>query len=321
MVRGYDESDCQKEYRMILCFDIGGTTIKIAHAFAQDDIRPVARVPTPARDYPAFVAALRDAIAAAPGRPERLTFSIAGVVDSETGIATVANIPCISGRPLQRELEAALNLPVDLANDADCFALAEATVGAGRGHDVVFGVILGTGVGGGVVVRGALINAAGGFAGEWGHGAVAQRILGTPEVTLPAFACGCGQVGCLDAICSARGMEKLHYCLHGIEAASTEIVAGWEAGLPEPGRTIDIWLGLLSGPLAMVENLLGAGIVAVGGGLANSRPLIAALDRAVRAQILRKFDRPLIVPAGCAIEPGLVGAAILGLGRRVSPAI
>ncbi len=306
---------------MILCFDIGGTTIKIAQAFSQDDIRPIGRVPTPSRDYPAFVAALRDAIAAAPERPERLAFSIAGVFDPETGIATVANIPCISGRQLRRNLEATLGLPVDLANDADCFALAEAVVGAGQGHEVVFGVILGTGVGGGVVVRGSLINAVGGYAGEWGHGAVAQRILGTPEVTLPAFACGCGQVGCLDAICSARGMEKLHNFLHGINADSTEIVAGWEAGSPAPCRTIDIWLELLSGPLAMVENLLGAGVMVVGGGLANSRPLIAALDSAVRGRILRKFDRPLIVPAGCAIEPGLVGAAILGLGRRGTPAI
>ncbi len=303
---------------MILCFDIGGTSIKIAYAFSQDDIRPIDRVPTPARDYAAFVDALRKAIAAAPERPERLAFSIAGVIDPESGLATVANIPCISGRSLQSDLEAALELPVDLANDADCFALAEAVVGAGRGHEVVFGIILGTGVGGGLVVRGALINAVGGFAGEWGHGPVAQRVLGTPEVTLPAFACGCGQIGCLDAICSARGMEKLHLFLHGIDAQSTEIVAGWERQLPEPSRTIDLWLELLSGPLAMVENLLGAGVMAVGGGLANSRPLIAALDSAVRARILRRFDRPLIVPAGCAIEPGLVGAAILGLGRRTS---
>jgi len=80
-------------------------------------------------------------------------------------------------------------------------------------------------------------------------------------------------------------------------------------------RTIDIWLELISGPLAMVENLLGAGIMVVGGGLSNARPLIAALDREVRTRILRRFDRPLVVPAVCAVEPGLVGAAILGLRR------
>nr|MBP6736987.1 ROK family protein [Paracoccaceae bacterium] len=190
-------------------------------------------------------------------------------------------------------------------------------VGAGRGHEVVFGIILGTGVGGGVVVRGQLINAGGGFAGEWGHGPVAQRILGSPEVTLPAFACGCGQIGCLDAVCSARGMERLHAHLHpGREADSLAIVEGWAAGEPRATRTIAIWLELLAGPLAMVENMLGAGIMAVGGGLSNAPALIAALDVQVRARILRQFDRPLLVPAQCAIEPGLVGAAILGLGRR-----
>lgn len=301
---------------MILCFDIGGTAIKRAEAFSQQDIRPQPRVPTPTHDFAAFVAVLRKAISTASTQPSRLAFSIAGVVEPETGIANVANIPCLSGRPLQADLEAALGLPVDLANDADCFALAEAALGAGRGHDVVFGIILGTGVGGGVVVRGQLINAGGGFAGEWGHGPVAQRILGQPEVCLPAFACGCGQIGCLDAVCSARGMERLHACLHeGLEADSLTIVAGWEAGEAQASRTIAIWLELLAGPLAMVENMLGAGIMAVGGGLGNSVQLVAALDREVRRRILRRFDRPLIVPAQCAIEPGLIGAAILGLGR------
>ncbi|MGA0540420.1 ROK family protein [Neotabrizicola sp. VNH66] len=303
---------------MILCFDIGGTAIKTAEAFAPDDIRPKGRVPTPTDDYPAFAATLRAAIRDASQHPERVAISIAGVIDPDTGRATVANIPCLTGRPLVADLTADLGLPVDLANDADCFALAEAAVGAGRGHEVVFGIILGTGVGGGVVVRGQLINQSGGFAGEWGHGPVAQRIIG--ETVLPAFPCGCGQVGCLDAVCSARGMERLHAHLHGAEMDSLTIVSGWEEGEPQAARTIALWVELLAGPLAVVENMLGAGIMAVGGGLSNSRALVAALDGAVRARILRRFDRPLIVPAECGIEPGLIGAAILGLSRRTARA-
>lgn len=301
---------------MILCFDIGGTAIKRAEAFSIEDIRPLSRVSTPAQDFHAFVAVLQDTIRNASTPPNRLAFSIAGAIDPETGIANVANIPCLNGRPMQADLEQALGLPVDLANDADCFALAEATLGAGRGHDVVFGVILGTGVGGGVVVRGQLINASGGFAGEWGHGPVAQRILGTPEVTLPAFGCGCGQVGCLDAVGSARGMERLHAQLHGgAQTDSLAIVASWEAREPLASRTVAIWLEMLAGPLAMVENMLGAGIMAVGGGLANSTKLVSALDLEVRRRILRRFERALVVPAQCEIEPGLIGAAILGLRR------
>ncbi|WP_435168907.1 ROK family protein [Falsirhodobacter sp. 1013] len=294
---------------MILCFDIGGTAIKTAEAVAPDQVRPTGRIPTPGRDFDAFVGALKGAVAAASVPPEALAFSIAGVVDEE-GRATVANIPCLRGRPLVRDLEAALGLPVVLANDADCFAMAEAVGGAGRGHEVVFGVILGTGVGGGIVVRGGLINAHGGFAGEWGHGPVAARVLG--DVILPAIPCGCEQVGCLDAVCSARGMERLHLHLNGQAAEAQAIVAAWEAGEPAAGRTIAAWLEVLSGPLAMVTNLLGPGIIAVGGGLSNSAALVAALDAGVRARCLRRFDRPLVVPALCRIEPGLIGAAALG---------
>ncbi|SFR54523.1 N-acetylglucosamine kinase [Yoonia tamlensis] len=300
---------------MILCFDIGGTAIKVAEAYSADKVIPKGRVKTPTQSYDDFIAVLRNAIAAANVRPRVLAFSLAGVLDPDSGIATVANIPCLSGRKLQSVLESELQLPVVLANDADCFALAEATVGAGRGHDVVFGLILGTGVGGGVVVRGQLINGAGGFAGELGHGPIAQRMFDDPQITLPAFSCGCGLDGCLDAVCSARGLERLHAHLHGAALDSPAIVAGWEANEPACATTISIWLALLSGPLAAMENMLGAGIVAVGGGMSNSVRLIAALDLAVREKTLRRFARQLVVPAECPIEPGLVGAAILGLQR------
>ncbi|MBA4489222.1 ROK family protein [Paracoccus sp. S1E-3] len=303
---------------MILCFDIGGSAIKSAHAYAPDDVRPHGRVPTPGTDFDAFTQVLRDAIAAAPVPPQRIAISIAGVLDPETGAARVANIPCLNGRKLHGELQAELGLPVDLANDADCFALAEATVGAGRGHEVVMGVILGTGIGGGVVVRGQLLNRAG-FSGEWGHGPVAQRVLGQPEITLPAFPCGCGIAGCLDAVCGARGLEMLHRHLHpGAAGDSPAIIAGWQAGEAQSARTIAIWIELLAAPLAMIQNLLGAGIMPVGGGLSKTTALVAALDQAVRPLILRRIDRPLLVPAECRIEPGLIGAAVLGLANAAA---
>lgn len=300
---------------MILCFDIGGTAIKVAQATSAADVVLTDRIPTPTHDFAAFVDVLSRAIAQAPVPPQVLAFSVAGVIDPDTGRATMANIPCLTGRHLQDDLQTALGLPVVLANDADCFTLAEAMTGAGQGHDVVFGLILGTGVGGGIVVRGSLINS-GGFAGEIGHGPVAQRVIDVPDVTLPAFGCGCGQSGCLDAICSARGIERLHRHLHGdAPCDSRAIVTDWEQGAPQATTTIDVWLALLSGPLAMVQNVLGAGIIATGGGLSTSAPLIAALDGAVRGRCLRRFDRPLVVPARCAVEPGLIGAAVLGLGH------
>ena len=300
---------------MILCFDIGGTAIKPAEAHSVDHIVIGQRIPTPAHDFVAFIAALRQVVVASSVPPIGLAFSIAGVVDTETGLATVANIPCLTGRPLKSDLEQALGLPVVLANDADCFTLAEALIGAGQGHEVVFGLILGTGVGGGVVVRGELINQ-GGFAGEIGHAPVAQRVFDEYDLSLPAFACGCGLHGCLDAICSARGIEKLHQFLHGnIETDSRTIVAAWAADEPAASRTIAIWLAILSGPLALVQNVLGAGVVVVGGGLSSAPELIAALDAAVRKRCLQRLTRPLEIPAQCAAEPGLIGAAILGLRK------
>ncbi|WP_296080592.1 ROK family protein [uncultured Agrobacterium sp.] len=297
---------------MIVCFDIGGTAIKGAGAWAVDDVRPVARRQTPIHDFDAFIGVLKDVIDEIGETPACVALSIAGIIDPDTDRAVIANIPCAHGRFLRTDLEAALGLPVLIANDADCCALAEYGAGAGRGHRVVFGAILGTGVGGGLVVDGKLINSAGGFAGEWGHGPVAATRAGNPPVELPRFACGCGLDGCVDAIGSARGMEKLHRHLAGSELKAEEILDAWQTGDVDAARTIDVYIDILSAPLALVVNMTGATIVPVGGGLSNSLPLIEALDRAVKARVLRKFQRPLVVRAECAIEPGLVGAAVLG---------
>ncbi|CAN7292981.1 ROK family protein [Pararhizobium sp. LjRoot255] len=299
---------------MIVCFDIGGSAIKGAVAQTADSVQPLARRSTPLDDFDAFAATIRDVIDQAGGKPDRIAISITGVVDPETRAIKCANIPCIDGRTLSADLSAFLGLPVLLANDADCFALAEAGAGAGRGHRIVLGVIFGTGVGGGLVVDGRLINADGGFAGEWGHGPTVASVAGTPPVAIPTFDCGCGQRGCVDTVGGARGMERLHQTLHGKTLISEEITTLWQAGDAEATRTIEVLVDLVSSPLALTVNITGATIVPVGGGLANVTPLIAQIDKAVRARILRKFERPLVVPGECRIEPGLIGAAVLGLG-------
>lgn len=299
---------------MITCFDIGGSAIKCAVATADGRIGELRRVPTPAHDFAAFTAAMGTLIAA--GGPSRgVAISIAGVIDPLDGRIKCANIPCIDGRTLAADLGAALGLPVWIINDADSFALAEAQAGAGRGHATVFGLILGTGVGGGLVIGGRLIGGPGGFAGEWGHGPVAATLAGTPPQAIPRYRCGCGQSGCLDTVGGARGLERLHQALHGQPLDSRQIVAAWEAGDAAAERTIGCFIDLLRGPLAMLVNTLGASILPVGGGLANSAPLIARLDQAVRAAILRKTAAPIIVPGQSGAEPGLIGAAWLGLEK------
>ncbi len=298
---------------MIVSFDIGGSAIKGGIARSMADIVPLARRPTPKHDFAGFVAVLRDVIAEAGGKPDCLSLSIAGVVDPDTQALICANIPCIHDRRLAADLEAELGYPVLIANDADCFAMAEAMSGAGRGHRIVFGAILGTGVGGGLVADGRLVNAAGGFAGEWGHGPIIASSAGNPPVAVPAYACGCGQRGCVDTVGGARGIERLHRTLHGLEFSSEKIIDEWLKGDERAERTIDVMVDLVASPLALAINITGATIVPVGGGLSNVEPLLARLDEAVRGRILRKFGRPLVVPSQCRPEPGLIGAALLGL--------
>ena len=299
---------------MILCFDIGGSRIKAA-LFHAGSLSPLGDLPTPTTDFAAFTAAI--AHFAQGLQPRGIAISIAGVVDPDTQRLRVANIPCADGRALAPEISAALSLPslslptlilpTLILNDADCFTLAEARQGAGQGHRNVFGIILGTGVGGGLVIDGRLVSGPGGFAGEWGHGPVVKtQVAG---VTLPEYPCGCGQIGCVDAVGGARGLERLHHSLHAIPTTSHAILADWQSGDPKAAQTVQVWLALVAPPLAMVLNTVGASIVPVGGGLANVPALIAELDAAVRRAILRRSDAPLVVPAECRIEPGLIGAA------------
>ena len=298
---------------MILCLDIGGSAIKPAFFRGFDAIEILPRIETPGRDLLAFVAAIEDVLARAGERPSCVSISIAGVVDPENGRMICANIPCIHGRNLAAVLEEALDIPVLVANDADCFALAEAETGAGQGHRIVFGAILGTGVGGGMVVDGNLVNADGGFAGEWGHGPGAPAFAGHPPAAIPAYACGCGQTGCVDTVGGARGLERLHELLHGARLSSEAITAAWHVGEAEAERSIDVFTDLVSSPLSVVVNLTGATIVPVGGGLARDRRLIAEIDRLTRQKTLRRFHTPLVVPGSSGNEPGLVGAAVLAL--------
>ena len=299
---------------MITCFDIGGTAIKSAPANADGQLGTQQRVPTPAHDFAAFTAAMRSLIDAG-GISRGIAISIAGIVDPASGRIKCANIPCIDGRTLAADLQAALGLPVWIINDADSFALAEAHAGAGRGHANVFALILGTGVGGGLVFDGRLIGGPGGFAGEWGHGPVAAQFAGSPPQAIPRFACGCGQTGCLDTVGGARGLERLHEALGQPPLDSRAIVDAWQAGDAGAERTIGCYIDLLSGPLAMLVNTIGASILPVGGGLSNSAPLIARLDQTVRAAILRKTDAPIVVPGQSGADAGLIGAAWLGLEK------
>jgi N-acetylglucosamine kinase len=305
----------------LLCADIGGSFIHAA--LVGDDGVPGAnrRVPTPAGDFAAFVAALRDIAAGygaalAPTAP--LVLSIAALVDPETGSLVSANIPCVNGRPALAELAYALGRPVDAVNDADSFTLAEALIGVGAGHRVVFGAILGTGVGGGLVIDGRPVRGRSGVAGEWGHGPIVnQRTKAGREI--PRLPCGCGQHGCLDTFGGARGLERLDAYLNESAARdSRAIVAAWHAGETAAAATMAAYLDIVAEPLALVVNVTGASIVPLGGGLSADPALVEALDRHLRERILRPGAAPIVVRAKYHDDAGLRGAALLR--RPPSPA-
>ena len=298
----------------LLVADIGGSQIRLGRQLHGDDAcELLATVPTPAHDWAQFCAALDAMVRPFKQDGAALSISITGVVSPETGEVAAANLPCLAGRTLAAELAALLGLPVVVTNDADCAALAEARVGAGVGHGVVFCAVLGTGVGGGLVVDGCLVRGAGGLTGEWGHAPIVNEAMVETgdgrRVRIPRFRCGCGLSGCADTVGGARGIERLHAFLHQREQNSHEILDAWAAGEPLAAATVAAYIELISGPLALAVNLTGASVVPVCGGLGRNAALIAALDAAVRAQILRRSEHALVVPSRLKDQAGLIGAA------------
>ncbi|WP_417579376.1 ROK family protein [Pelagibacterium sp.] len=298
------------------CVDIGGSFIKFGRAYGPGLVRVEDQVPTPIHSWHDLKTALADLISRFAPQDDGLPLAICttGLFDVRTGVVTAANIPCFAGHDIVGELSAHLVRKVLIANDADSFALAEATVGAGKGHDVVMSLILGTGVGGGLVVDGNLVQGPGGVTGEWGHGAIVQTQVTLPDgerIELPRFQCGCGQLGCTDTIGGARGIERIHKHLTDQDRTSRQIVIDWGEGQQDAARTMAVYFELLAEPLAFIVNIVGTTVMPVGGGLATSAELVAGLDKAVRARTLNAYGKPLIVPGHHLKDGGLVGVSVL----------
>ncbi len=292
---------------MVTCFDIGGSYIRFAYPTQNGQAQETDRVPTPVNSWPEFVAAMRHCL---PRNPGPAVISLAGAYNRKTGLAHVANIPCLDGRSAADDLNKELGIPIRIINDANAFALAEATEGLGTDKDTVFAMILGSGVGGGIVHKGTLLEGHGGVSGEWGHGAIIDPSAGGSFPGIPHIQCGCGQIGCIDAYCSARGMEKLHKALHEVELSSIDITSAWHSGDLQAAKTIDAYVTLLSRALSMIVNLLGPDIIPVSGGLSSDKQLLYEIDQKTRALALGSYDEPLVVRGTFAENGGLQGAYI-----------
>ena len=239
--------------------DLGGTKIE---AIALDGEREVfrERVATPRGDYAATFSAVASIVRKIGSGS--VGIGIPGALSRVTGLVKNANSTWLIGKPLKQDLERALGREVRLENDANCFALSEATDGAGRGARVVFGAILGTGVGGGIVVDGRVLTGPNAIAGEWGH-----NPLPLPAgADLPLPACYCGRAGCIETYLSGPGLSRDH------EAASGERLEAARIAVQRPER-MEVYAERLARALASVINVLDPDVIVLGGGMSNAAQL------------------------------------------------
>lgn len=297
---------------MPVCFDIGGTNIRSGWPDQEGIVQIVNQCATPDASLEAFLTVLVAMVQSAPSaQQDFVAISITGFVNTKSGELTIANIPYLKNRNLAELLEARVNVPVVVANDADCLALAEAHVGVAKGERNVFAIILGTGVGGALVLNGNLVTGFGGISGEWGHGPIVDPTAGGLVDHMGYFQCGCGQQGCLDTVGAARGMENVHRALSGTTLEAENILRDWRNGDSTAAKTVEACSEMVARTLSVFINTLGPGSVPVGGGLANAQDYIAKIDTKVRTMVLSHYNRPLVVQAQHVSNAGLVGAAFL----------
>jgi fructokinase len=285
--------------------DLGGTKIEGVVLDADNRVVRRQRVPTEsARGYEHIVGRVVDLAGdlrrEAP-QCERLGIGTPGSVSLRTGTMKNSNTTCLNGRRLPDDIAARLGMPVHIENDANCFALAEAVAGAGRDATLVFGVILGTGVGGGIVYRGELWSGPQHLAGEWGHHCLDPS--GPP--------CYCGQCGCVEAFISGPAVERDYAARVGAHADMATIATRARAGEVAARAVLDIFLERFGRALANVIDILDPDVVVLGGGLSNIEELYSRGRDAVARRLFNDELRTPIRRHQLGDSAGVIGAALL----------
>ena len=282
---------------MRIGIDLGGTKIEAAALDPQGEMVLRRRVATPTGDYAGTVDAIRGLVASvetALGRRCTVGIGMPGSLSPTTGLVRNSNSTSLNGRPFDRDVVQSLGRPVRFANDANCFALSEAIDGAGRGAAVLFGAILGTGVGGGVVVSGEALFGANGIAGEWGH----SPLPWPGDAERPGPACFCGKQGCIETFLSGPGLALDHGRVTGEALDAAAIAARAAAGDADAEASLRRYEDRLARSLAMVMNLLDPEVIVLGGGLSGIGRLYERVPRlwsqyvfsdAVRTRLLAPY--------------------------------
>lgn len=299
---------------MRIGIDLGGTKIEAIAIDASGKELERRRVPTPRGDYDGTLHAIRDLVLGLE-RDLKVTGATVGIghpgaVSPATGLLKNSNSTCLNGRPVDRDLERLLERPVRMANDANCFALSEATDGAAAGADVVFGVILGTGTGGGVVVHGRVLTGPNAIAGEWGHNALPWP----SSDELPGPSCYCGRTGCVETYLSGPGIAADHLRATGEKLTGEQVVERASGGDAACRATLERYDQRLARALASVINLLDPDAIVLGGGLSNMAHLYERVPALWARWVFSDTVRTRLVQNRHGDSSGVRGAAWLWPG-------
>jgi fructokinase len=237
------------------------------------------------------------------GVPHTFGIGTPGAISPRTGLLKNSNTVCMNGQPVMAELERILGRKVEMQNDANCFAMAEALCGAGKGKKLVFGVIMGTGCGGGIVHKGEVITGPQAIAGEWGHMSIA------PDGPL----CYCGQRGCVETYISGGGLEARYAEQFGKKRPFKEIAKDYYAGEPKAVEFMKIFFRHFGRSLANLIDVLDPDVVVLGGGVSNFDALYTEGVAEVAKQVFSDSLETPIVKHQLGDSAGVIGAALIGV--------
>jgi fructokinase len=290
--------------------DLGGTKIEIA-ALAEDGAEVIRRrVPTPAGDYVATLEALCSLVCAVErelGEDAPVGVGTPGAIEPASGRLKNSNSTTLNGRPLKQDIEARLCREIRIANDANCFALSEAVDGAASGASWVFGVIIGTGVGGGIVVDRSVRSGLNAIAGEWGHNPLPWRAADEE----PGPQCYCGKRGCIETFLSGPGFANDFETATGRALAPAQIVAAAASGDLGAAAALSRYQDRLARGLAHLVNIVDPDVIVLGGGLSNIAQLYETVPSIVRRYVFSDPARVNLVRALHGDSSGVRGAAWL----------
>jgi len=294
---------------MRIGIDLGGTKIAAAALHPNGRLGPRHRTPTPSGygETLQAIASLVEAIEGEAGARGRVGIGTPGAISPFSGVIKNANNTSLNGKPFRTDLQEVLGRDVRMANDADCFALSEAVDGAAAGASVVFGVIVGTGCGGGVVVHGQVLGGVNAIGGEWGH-----NPLPWPSAEeLPGPPCDCGRSGCIEQYLAGTGLRRDHRLVTGVDLSAEEIERGDLAGDSACSATVERYVDRMARSLATVINLLDPEVIVLGGGVSRMKTLYARVPAVWSRYVFSDHVATRLVENRHGASSGLRGAAWL----------